>query len=383
MRPHRLHLNVTARCNVSCGHCYRDDVQDGRDPSLESLDAILGQFKALTRSYHELGTHLITLGGGEPTIRPDLEQVVRLAVRRHFKVRLVTNGMLVDDRRAVSLRDAGLSAVQVSLDGATAATHELVRGPGSWARAMRGVEAFKRARVLTLLGCVLLPEVNLDEAPKLLDLARSKGIAGAKFARPIAAGRAVRNQVRLAGDYWDAYRGVLAHAQATRPGRLLMFLDPLAHLLREAEPGSCSGLWGLSTDLCQCNNTELVEVDACTGEVTYCRLRKSLGNLRQLRLEDLWHSHPVLDAIRRRTPVGACQGCVAWEGCRGGCPAVVNGRRDDPVVQDDGCPRVAASGAPQALPARGAAHPRAIGNREKLFTAGRRFRDALTRLALR
>lgn len=128
MRQHRFHLNVTEKCNIRCVHCYWEAYGQHPDPSLATIDQILSKFKALARTYGERGRHLLTLGGGEPTIRKDLEDIIRLAVRRRFRVWLVTNAVTIDEARARSLKKAGLKIAQVSLDGACEVTHDKVRG---------------------------------------------------------------------------------------------------------------------------------------------------------------------------------------------------------------------------------------------------------------
>jgi len=383
-RPHRLHLNVTERCNLRCLHCYWEEYGRNPEPDLDTIDRILGEFKKLCRSYHEDGCHVLTLGGGEPTVRPDLEEVVALGVKRGFKVRLVTNGVFVDDERARALALSGVKAVQVSLDGAHKETHERVRGRGTWDRALRGIRSFKRAHTLVVLSYVLLPGINVDEAPAFLDLVRQLGVAGAKFARPLFEGQARANRLAVDGAYWDVFQRILGHAQLIRYRRLLLFFDPLAHNLPLDAARQTRGVWGLATDLCQCNNTELVEINGGTGDVYYCRVRTVLGNIWRENLTDLWHNHPLLTGIRRKVPVGACSGCQAWAGCRGGCPAVVHSVTGDPMVQDQDCHRVKRQQLPLLhFPATGCSNARSYTTSEALRLAGRRLRDLVYWAALR
>src|SRR5438552_3910294 len=96
MRKHRLHINITDRCNLRCKHCYWPSYGQQLDPSLSVINHILLQFKRFARYYHEQGTHIVTLGGGEPTLRSDLGQIVALCKKRGFTVRLVTNATKLD-----------------------------------------------------------------------------------------------------------------------------------------------------------------------------------------------------------------------------------------------------------------------------------------------
>lgn len=374
MSQHRFHLNVTERCNIRCVHCYWEEYGRNPDPSLETIGKILDQFKQLAGSYHENGRHMLTLGGGEPTLRADLEEIVQLSIRRGFRVRLVTNAVSLDEERAVSLRKSGLEMAQVSLDGATEETHDRVRGKGNWRRAMAGIAALKKGRLFTVLSYVLLPGINLEEAPLLLDLARKLRVAGVKFARPVNEGQAALHGVRVQGDYLGTFRRILDHANAIRYKRLLLFFDPLAHLLPLEEPKKVAGLWGLATDLCQCNNTELIEVNGGSGDVYYCRIRAKLGNLFQTPLPELWHHHAVLNQIRRKTPSGSCGKCAAWNSCRGGCPAVVHGNTGQILLQDADCSEVQKQPVLLAFPALGHSNPRVLSNVEEIREAGRRLK---------
>ena len=87
---------------------------------MEKIKKILIKLKNFTRNKGEKGKHIITLGGGEPTLREDLEEIIHIAKSLNFTVRIVTNGVLINEKRAESLRKSGLRFIQVSLDGGTA-----------------------------------------------------------------------------------------------------------------------------------------------------------------------------------------------------------------------------------------------------------------------
>lgn len=384
MPGHRFHLGLTGRCNARCAHCYRDDLHARPDPGLDRITHVLSEFRRLARAHGERGRHVLTLSGGEPTLRADLEAVIRLARRRRFRVRLATNAMAVDAARARALRHAGLRLVQVSVDGAEPETFERVRGAGTWTPTLAGIEALRSAGLFVILSLVLLPEANLEEAPRLLDLTRTLGAAGAKLARPVRAGEAARHDLAGEADYWDAYRRILSHARAIHYHRPLLLFDPLAHRLAADYPEMTRGLWGLDTALCRCERTELVEVDAASGDIFYCRLREPLGNLDRDDLVGLWRTHPALEAIRRRSPAAVCVACPAWAGCRGGCPAVTGGRTGAVARQDADCPAVAAQGAtPAALPAGAYPRPAPPSLRAATRRAGRLLRSLAAYTVLR
>jgi MoaA/NifB/PqqE/SkfB family radical SAM enzyme len=129
--------------------------------------------------------------GGEPFLEPEIGAMLEYAAARLPTVCL-TNAMLFDHgrRRAAALRRLrgcpGL-VLQTSLDGARPETHDRFRGPGSWARAMAGLE---QARSLGLRIRVAMTETpdNAGEAPALAALLAQRGIPAADFAvRPMVA----------------------------------------------------------------------------------------------------------------------------------------------------------------------------------------------------
>lgn len=339
---HRLHLNITDLCNLRCKHCYWEAYGVSQDAPLARLETIFERFKAFAAENGETGEHVLTIGGGEPTLRADLEDILRAATRHGFVARLVTNAVSIDPARARSLAEAGLRVMQVSLDGACQATHESVRGQGTWKRTMAGIAALREAGIFVVLSYVLLPGVNLAEAPTLLDLVTELDLAGAKFARPILQGQAIKHAIAVEGDYLAAFREIVRHAHDTAYKRALLFFDPLAHGLRLDVPEWTSELPGLATDLCQCDETALVEVDAGSGAIYYCRVREKLGNIWEDDLGAIWREHPLLRSIRERRPEGACSSCAAFANCRGGCPAVVYGLTGAAIGPDGDCHKVAA-----------------------------------------
>ena len=104
--------------------------------------------------------------------------------------------------------------------------------------------------------------------------------------------------------------------------RFYIFCDPLAHLLPFYVPALMKGLWGVATDMCNCSNTELIEINGSTGDIYYCRHREKLGNIRDGEIKELWENHPLLKKIRQREPSDFCKDCPVWNECLGGCPAI-------------------------------------------------------------
>lgn len=102
------HLVVTRRCNLSCGYCREYDKSSAPVP--------LDELKRRIRLLAELGTVFVTLTGGEPLLHPEITELVDY-VRAHKMVPVMnSNGYLLTRERIRALNEAGLFAIQISID---------------------------------------------------------------------------------------------------------------------------------------------------------------------------------------------------------------------------------------------------------------------------
>lgn len=127
-------LDVTYRCDCSCLMCRR-----WQDPRRGEMT--LEEYAELSEDFLRMGVHLVSIAGGEPLLREDLFPIIRVFSRYGMAVNVSTNGLLLE-KYAEQVADSGASCFTVSLDGATAATHEKIRGsPGSYERIGRGIRS--------------------------------------------------------------------------------------------------------------------------------------------------------------------------------------------------------------------------------------------------
>lgn len=166
-------LEITARCNLRCKHCYlplaqRAGSRQG-EMSADQISRIFGQIA-------DAGCLWLLITGGEPLLRSDFQQIYDDAKRRGLIVTLFTNATLVDERIADHLAEWQPFGVEVSLYGATQQTYERVTGiPGSYARCMRGIELLLERKVQVSLKSVLLT-LNQHELNQMQALCASMGV---------------------------------------------------------------------------------------------------------------------------------------------------------------------------------------------------------------
>jgi len=113
-------LDVTYRCDCRCQMCQR--WQDRR-----SGEMTLGEYARLSEDFLRMGVHLVSIAGGEPLLREDIFDIIKVFTRYGMAVNLCTNALLLE-RYAGELSRSGASCITVSIDGATARTHEKIRG---------------------------------------------------------------------------------------------------------------------------------------------------------------------------------------------------------------------------------------------------------------
>ena len=105
----------------------------------------LDDYRRIADELARIGSFLMSIEGGEPFVRRDLVDIVRIFSARHVTV-LYTNGWYVDQRSAQALFGAGLDQVGVSIDYPDAARHDLKRGiPGTFERACNAVRLLREA----------------------------------------------------------------------------------------------------------------------------------------------------------------------------------------------------------------------------------------------
>ncbi len=173
--PIHCNLQVTYRCNFKCAICdfWKTEHRKAEELSLEDI-------RLIGRKLNELGTLIISLAGGEPLIREDLCEVVRVLNQENHLPILITNGWFVNESLAKDLSDAGLQEISVSVDYASPEKHDAQRGAkGSWDRAVRALELlnrYRKSRTNRVHMITVLMDDNLDEIEPLIRLARELGV---------------------------------------------------------------------------------------------------------------------------------------------------------------------------------------------------------------
>jgi MoaA/NifB/PqqE/SkfB family radical SAM enzyme len=166
--PILVHFEVTLRCNARCGFCdYWQTDRAARDAELKS-------FADAARFFNPL---MITFTGGEPTLRRDLEDLVRavaLAVRLKY-ITVITHGGMLTPERAMSLWDAGINQFNISLDYLDG-RHDAARGiPGLTTRILGTVDGMRSRGIDSIRFNTVIRDDNLDQLLPIVHRAAETG----------------------------------------------------------------------------------------------------------------------------------------------------------------------------------------------------------------
>jgi len=176
--------NVTKACNLNCIHCYAG-AGAGR-PAVEELSNEDGV--RLIDDLASFGVPVILFSGGEPLMRPDLNELASYAVGKGLRAVISTNGTLITEQRARELKGIGLSYVGVSLDGLEAVNDRFRGKTGAFALAMRGIKNSMEAGLKVGLRFTINKH-NAEEISNIFDLLEKYRIPRVCFYHLVYAGR--------------------------------------------------------------------------------------------------------------------------------------------------------------------------------------------------
>jgi radical SAM protein with 4Fe4S-binding SPASM domain len=167
-------LELTARCNLRCLHCYLGNQE--KLSSQRELERDTESVKASLNEWVEAGCLYLLITGGDPMMRSDFSEIYRHACELGLLVTVFCDGILVNDSIIELFREFPPRKVEISIYGATAETYETVtRVPGSHARAWQGIRRLQDSGVRVGLKTVLLT-LNQHELEDMEEQARELGV---------------------------------------------------------------------------------------------------------------------------------------------------------------------------------------------------------------
>ncbi len=289
--PLHMMLEVSRKCNINCVHCY--NIKDKAHLSYDQIDDIFQQLR-------EAGTLFLTLTGGEFFMRPDACDILRLARKYGFDIRLITNGTMITKEVAKVLREVNMLEVGVSVLGATSEVHDrLARHPGAFDRTIRGIKNCIEEKVPVHMKCTLMNE-NYPQFQDIINLAKSLGIRFMidPVVTPRDDGDINNLQHRLKEECMEDFH--------------MRQFDAIGDEIEEDEPEEKEK--GLPCEA----GTGFGSISA-EGLVYPCiQLPKEVGNIFEERFKDIWEKASFLHKLRNVTK-DEFSNCSSCEGKCGRC----------------------------------------------------------------
>lgn len=169
-----LIFEITDACNLKCSFCYEDVRRAKRAVPLDVFQNVLKKYKPF----------YLQITGGEPTMHPQFDELIKIALRKCAVVQFTTNGTILDKKLPFFASLKKKPIIAISMDVSTE-LHDRVRGRDAlFQKILDVIPELKRLKVPVGLSVVIfapgdipeLPDGNLLEVPRLISLAEKYGV---------------------------------------------------------------------------------------------------------------------------------------------------------------------------------------------------------------
>lgn len=324
-------IALTYRCNNACRFCYAGcgaetgagattaPAETARDlgtasPQITRPERSTADYRRVIDIFaDEAKIPFFSFTGGEPTLRDDLEELIAHARGRGLIINLVTNGTLIDDSRAASLKAAGLGSAQVSVEAPDIETHDFLTGrTGSFAETLAGIAALRRAGIPTQTNTTIT-RANIDLVRAMPAFLHSLGIS--RFAMNL---------------FIPTIPGPWADRLFVPYEEIGPYIDAVSRAARALD---MTFFWYSPTPFCTYNpiarghgNKSCAAADglisvAPDGAILPCSSwDEPIGNLFDQPFRALWFSERARFYKEKHFAPEPCRACASFTACQGACP---------------------------------------------------------------
>lgn len=314
---------VTRSCNLACIHC-RAAAQDHPYENELTTDEC---FRVLD-DISSFAKPIVILTGGEPLLRPDIFEIAAYGNRKGCRMTMAVNGTLLTPDIVKRMIEAGIQRISISIDGATAETHDAFRQvKGAFLGALRGI-AVARDAGLDFQVNTTITRQNLDELPAIQELAVSlKAVAHHIFLLvPMGRGKDLTEQEITAQQYEETLHWFYERKNHV-PLQLKATCAPHYYrILRQTAKSEGKDVdfntFGLDAVTRGCLGGTAFAFISHLGQVQPCGyLELDCGNVREKSFREIWETSSIFLNLRDFGKYeGKCGKCEYIRVC-GGCRA--------------------------------------------------------------
>jgi radical SAM protein with 4Fe4S-binding SPASM domain len=359
--PFQVVWNITHACNLKCVHCYES--AGAKSKSELSTEEVMRGIDILA----DAGVLILAFSGGEPTLRPDIVQLINYASKRGLFAALATNAVLLSRQKVRELKKAGLGFAQISLDGLNPRTHDQFRGvSGCFEKTVQGIRnCVSEGLFVEIAATGTL--YNYKEIPSMIDFAKELGANWFMLYNFVPTGRGVdlidsdlspdmrEDILKLC---WNRMKETGANVLSTAPQFARVAQQIEAHLISEKKaeheahiipthfynPKLPDQLRNLADFIGGCGAGRFYVSLEPNGDIFPCVFfphsdNMKAGNLYQDNFEDIWRHSKLFWQIRDKDKLKENCGSCPYRYTCGGCRARAYNYFKDILAPDPGCVR--------------------------------------------
>jgi pyrroloquinoline quinone biosynthesis protein E len=307
-KPLWLVLELTYRCPLKCPWCNNPLDFDELKNELTTEE-----WKKVLRDARKIGSLQLGFSGGEPMLRPDLEELVNEGNQLGYYTNLITSGMGLTKDRLIELKRCGLKQIQLSLQHSNREKNDIMVGVQSYDDKIAAIEEIKAQGFPVVLN-VPLSRYNIDAVDDIIDMAARTGVEYIEFANIQYYNWALLNRAALLPTKEQIeYAEARVNAARERLGKKLTIYFVVPDYF-DGRPKACMNGWGA-----------IHLTIAPDGSALPCQEAQVLEgvvfpNVRDNDLGWIWHESPAFEMYRGDSWMKKpCVDCDEKEKDFGGC----------------------------------------------------------------
>lgn len=339
--------HITEKCNLRCTHCYQEDYSSAGEMSFEELRFVADKLIQALSKWNKKGKIAIT--GGEPFVKSEIFPLLQYLNEspQIANLYILSNGTLIDEKickEIVNIKK--LSRVQISLDGASAQTHNAIRGHGTFEKAIEAIKLINNHADYGIKVNIMftLQKCNKEDIPALFDLAIENKINSLLVERfvPCGQGKKIENEMLTSRELQEVFQYISDRAdlEYDKGNRLMVVKQRPLWINIDLEKANVNAKIPLHKQvggICSIGFDNLTILH--DGTVLPCRrLNIPIGNLKYDTLFDIWYTSEVLWEMRNKQNLlkGKCSSCELIPLCSG-CRAMAYACSGDYLGEDPQC----------------------------------------------
>ncbi len=335
---------VTKACNLRCLHCHvsANEVMPNELNINEAMH-VIDEMKAL-------GTQALIFSGGEPLTRKEfVTTLIQYCDDKGILAAMLSNGLLLNHKVALELKDAGLKAIGIPIDSVYPEIHDKLRNvPGSFKKGVAAIQACLDMDLEVVVTTMALKN-TCDEMPKRIEFLESLGVdeVAVYDLVPVGRGKTMMDEAMTETQRVNLIHYLQAKQEETEMVFTMSGGMPLypeiameIHKAHDSKPKDLLLKEFWIHNPVGCHAGILYFSLRPNGDVYPCTfLPIKVGNIREQSLTEIWQNSKVLNTLRQRQALkGKCGGCEYRETC-GGCRGRAYACTNDYLESDPVCLR--------------------------------------------